>query len=83
MKKFIINISYSWGEEENPIEIEAENKWDAFAHMCNLALKEFRISHAENPEYFDNGSLKVFPEKVVLHYGYDDEECYYELKEEI
>ena len=81
MKKFIINISYSWGDEEEPIEIEAENKYKALGYMCDLAVKELCIELQEWPEYSDNNAMKVFENKIILHYGHDDEECYYELEE--
>ena len=81
MKKFLINISYSWGDEEEPIEIKAENKWKPIEYMCNLAIKEYRIECEEHPEYADQTTIKFFEDKIVLHYGHDDEECYYELEE--
>ena len=81
MKKFIINISYSWGDEEESIKMNVADKWMAFGHMCNLAIKELGIECDEHPEYAENTMMKVFEDKIILHYGHDDEECYYELKE--
>lgn len=53
----------------------------AFGHMCNLAIKELGIECGEHPEYAENTMMNVFENKIILHYGHDDEECYYELKE--
>jgi hypothetical protein len=81
MKKFVINISYSWGYEEEPIKMNVTDKWIAFGHMCSLVIKELGIEYEEHPEYTENTMVKVFEDKIILHYGHDDEECYYELKE--
>jgi hypothetical protein len=81
MKKFVINISYSWGDEEEPIKMNVADKWMAFRHMCNLAVKELSIECDEHPEYAEYTTMKVFENKIIIHYGHDNEECYYELEE--
>ena len=74
MKKFIIKIKYSWGDEEEPILINSKNKTDAFNYMIDLAIKEHN----------DDISIRIFPKDydILLDYGYDETQCYYELKEE-
>lgn len=85
MKKFIINISYSWGEAEEPIEINALTEYGAFTQMMDLALKEVAVSMEMNycfaPTNPTTVCLDMCNRKIILHYGYDDEECYYELEE--
>jgi hypothetical protein len=81
MKKFIINIKYSWGDEEEPIIVETDNKEDAFNHMIDLAVKEIKETTKEHDEDI---FIRIFPQDfdILLDYGYDGEQCYYELKEE-
>ena len=81
MKKFIIKIGYSWSDEEEPIKMNAADKWGPFNHMCNLAIKEYQIECQEHPEYANETVIKIFENKIIVHYGHDDEECYYELEE--
>ena len=81
MKKFIIKIKYSWGDEEEPIIIENYNKEDAFNYMIDLAIKETKTTIKEHEgDIF----IRIFPKDfdILLDYGYDGEQCYYELKEE-
>ena len=82
MKKFEIIINYSWGDEESPIEIEKECKEDAFEYMFELATKELKTCLQEQG-YEEPYNLKIYPDenKIILWYGYDCEECYYELIE--
>ena len=85
MKEFIIKISYSWGDKEEPIEHSAKNEYDAFMHMIDLASTEAKVSMEMDGDLteINSTSIKIYPSlrKIVLHYGYDDEECYYELEE--
>ena len=78
--KFEINISYSWGDEESPIEIEAECVEDAFNCMVDLATEEIKTSLREWREPHE---LRINPNdnEIIVWYGYDDERCYYKLKE--
>ena len=80
MKKFEIHISYSWGDEESPIEIEKESIEEAFGYMIDLAIKELKTSLQE---WNEPHNIRVYPNesKVTLWYGYDDENCYYKLVE--
>lgn len=85
MKKFIINISYSWGDEEEPVEFEAESEYDAFMYMIDLAATEAKVSMELDNDLSEISptNIRIYPSdrKITLHYGYDDEECYYELEE--
>lgn len=80
MKKFRIRIDYSWGDEEDPIEIEREYEGEAFEYMLDLAMTEVKTSlqewHAQHTLIIDSTLGRV-----VLCYGYDNEECYYTLEE--
>lgn len=80
MKKFKININYSWGDEESPIKIEKECMEDAFDYMIDLAINELKTSLQE---WREPHNIRVYPNenKVTLWYGYDDENCYYKLVE--
>lgn len=81
MKKFVINISYSWGEEEDPITFEAENKISAFEYMLDFMMKELKITVLENE---DNATVEIFhaKNKIILHYDHDGQNCTYQLMEE-
>ena len=67
MKKFVINISYSWGEEENPITFEAENKISAFEYMLDFMMKELKITVLENEELVE--LLKLHNIEVISKDG--------------
>ena len=77
---FKICISYSWGDEEEPIEFDTNNVEEAFDCMMDLAVKELKTCIKEHKGKYD---LKIHwhNRKITLHYGYDNEECYYELLE--
>ena len=81
MGKFIIRIKYSWGDEEEPILINSKNKTDAFNHMIDLAVKETKTTIKEHD---DDIIIRIFPKDydLILNYGYDGEQAYYDLKEE-
>lgn len=81
MKKFVINIEYSWGEEEYPIEIKCETKEDAFKNMLDLAHKEIEETISSWPEHNISLYIKPYMDMITLDYGYDNSECYYKLKE--
>jgi hypothetical protein len=81
MKKFEIRITYSWGDEESPIEIESEYKEEAFERMIDLAATEAKVSLESHEDSQINISILPWKDKIILHYGYDNEECYYELVE--
>lgn len=81
MYKYKININYSWGDEEEPIEFEAKNTYDAFCRVIDMAMEESKISLGCNEDADFDIYIKPSEQKVILHYGYDDEECYYELEE--
>jgi hypothetical protein len=79
--KFEIRISYSWGDEESPIEIEAEYKEEAFERMIDLAAQEAKVSLESHEDSQINIFILPWEDKIILHYGYDNEECYYKLVE--
>ena len=85
MKDFVINISYSWGETQDPIKISALNEYGAFMQMMDLATKEAKASMEMNycfaPTNPTTACFDICNSRITLHYGYDNEECYYELKE--
>lgn len=80
MKTFEIRIGYSWGDEEEPVVVESESVEEAFDKMIDMAYRELKVSLQENREAH---SIVVDPDnnKITLWYGYDSEECYYELVE--
>ena len=83
--KYYIHISYSWGDRESPVEYEAESEYDAFMYMIDLAAKEAQVSMELNDELTEMNptNIKIIPSerKIILHYGNDDEECYYTLND--
>lgn len=81
MKKFIISIKYSWGDEEEPIEIKRETEEDAFKYMLDIAHKETEETISCWPEYDVYLYVKPYMNMITLCYGHDNTECYYELKE--
>lgn len=85
MKEFEIRISYSWGDEEDPVEYSAENEYRAFLYMIDLAATEAKVSMELDDDLTETNptNIRIYPSerKITLHYGSDDEECYYELVE--
>ena len=83
--KYYIHISYSWGDRESPVEYEAESEYDAFMYMIDLAAKEAQVSMELDDELTEMNptNIKIIPieRKIILHYGNDDEECYYTLND--
>lgn len=71
-----IRIWYSWGDEEAPIEVP-ENT-DAWEYMKKLAVNEAAIAFYEHEDEGEIG-LMFYEDKgkIILHYPYDDEYCYY------
>lgn len=84
MKDFIIKISYSWGDKEQDIEIQKDNKLNAFIYMLGLAKEEVLNSINDGHEY-DSFNLKVESnnDSITLTYEYDNEMCYYKLIQKI
>lgn len=72
----MINIEYSWGDKEEPVEVP-EGK-DAWEFMLELALKECKI---ECQEHCGEGAIKIIPDEdgIELHYC-DGEICYYTIQ---
>ena len=75
MNKKWIQIGYSWGDQEEAIEVH-ENA-DAWELTKKLAINEAEAACIDHPEY--EIGLRLFPDKnkIALHYLYDDEYCYY------
>lgn len=84
MKDFIIKISYSWGDKEHDIEIQKDNKLNAFMYMLGLVKEEISntIYDGHEEDYFN---LQVEPnnDSITLTYEYDNEMCYYKLIQKI
>ena len=74
-----IQIWYSWGDQESPVEVPEGT--DAWEYMKKLVIDEAEVSQEGHDE--ENG-IRFYPEedKIVLHYGYDDEYCYYLITDE-
>ena len=84
MKDFIIKISYSWGDKEHDIEIQKDNKLNAFMYMLDRAKQEISNTIYDNHEE-DSFNLKVEPnnDSITLTYEYDNEMCFYKLIQKI
>lgn len=71
-----IQIWYSWGDQESPVEVP--EGMDAWEYMKKLAVDEAEVSFFEHEDEGEIGlSFYADEGKIVLHYGYDDEHCYY------
>lgn len=74
MKKWI-QIWYSWGDQESPVEVP--NGTDAWEYMVQLATKESKIELVEHePDIDVMIQLSRNMDKVTLHYT-DGHRCYY------
>ena len=84
MKDFTIKINYSWGVKEHDIEIQKDNKLNAFMYMLGLAKEEISNTIYDGHEE-DSFNLKVEPnnDSITLTYEYDNEMCYYKLIQKI
>lgn len=78
---FGIEISYSWGEQEDGLYGSYSTETDAFRDMCLLAGKE---AYEQNTEFWEEKPCVIyvdaFEKKVDLHYKSDDTWCYYRVK---
>jgi len=81
METYEIDISYSWGDEEEPVEIEAPDESTAFDIMLDMAVREIKTCFRDGQNECSY-TLTVMPwnNQIILYYGYDDEECYYYLR---
>lgn len=73
MKKWI-QIWYSWGDQESPVEVpEGADAWE---YMKKLAVDEADVSQEEYPY---GCGIWMYPDKdrIILQYYQDDEYCYY------
>lgn len=76
MQKYGVKITYSWGDEEPTIICDSKDT--AWAKAKLMAVNEAEITSGEHEceigLYFneDDG-------KIILHYTYDNEYCYYTL----
>ena len=80
MEKWI-QIWYSWGDQEPPVKVP--NGTDAWEYAKQLAVDEAEISFYEHEDDREIG-MQFFADegKIVLHYSYDDEYCYYLITDE-
>lgn len=71
----MIDIKYSWGDSEEPVEIP--DGQDAWEFMLELALKEARL---ECREHFSEGCVRIIPnaDNIELHYCNGDI-CHYSI----
>lgn len=78
MKKYI-QIWYSWGDQESPIEVPKGT--DAWEYMKQLVANEVFVSQEAYPE---GCTVYVYADenKVELKYHYDGEWCYYLITDE-
>ena len=76
MKEYGIEITYSWGDEE-PI-IKCKNKKDAWEKAKKMAVNEAKIV-SEDHECEIGLIFNKEENKIILHYTYDDEYCYYKI----
>lgn len=83
-KKYGIQITYSWGDEE-PIENYGtyNSKEDAFEQACILAAKEAYVQNEEFIQEHDYCIVTFVATEyaIDLYYAYDDEYCYYRIVE--
>lgn len=81
MKKYEIRITYSWGDEEVPIEIKCKYKEEAFERMIDLAATEAKVSLESCED--STIDIKILPteNRIILYYGHDYEYCIYKLVE--
>ena len=78
MSKYI-QIWYSWGDQESPVEVP--EGVDAWEHMEKIVAMEVFVSQEEEP-YGCTVYADVEQGKVDLVYHYDDEHCYYLITDE-
>lgn len=74
-----IQIWYSWGEQESPIEVK--DGIDAWEYLKQLVAKEVFVSQEEYP-YGCSVYAYVEGQRVEIHYHKDDEWCYYLITDE-
>ena len=81
MKDYIVKITYSSGQEEESIALQAYSSMEAFTKMLEIANTEVREIVRVIP--YAPVHLYVKPEAkgIVLWYGYDGTEAYYMLRE--
>lgn len=78
MKKYLLKISYSWGDEEPDIECKSFD--EAWRKAKEMAINEAEIVSEEH-ECEIGLSLCKTEWKISLHYTYDDEYCVYSIVE--
>lgn len=71
-----IQIWYSWGDQESPVEVPEGT--DAWEYAKKLAVDEAERDFSEHEDDGEIG-LQFFKSegKIILHYPSDDEHCYY------
>lgn len=80
-KKYKIDISYSWGESEEPVG-SYETKEDAFKNALRYAAMEAYVQNEEFEPYSNATIHADFAEyKVTLRYHSDEECCFYTVIE--
>lgn len=82
MEDFIIKIRNSDEYESELIFITRNNIKDAFDHMFDIALQNFKALMSENK--YEDLSIRVSSEcyDILIDYGYYGKQCYYRLIKE-
>ena len=79
LKKYLLKISYSWGDEETDQEFTSFE--DAWKEARSMATDEAEITSEEH-ECEIGLSFNKEEGKIILHYIYDDSYCYYKIEKE-
>lgn len=79
--KWILKISYSWGEEESSLEFN--NSEEAWETAKKYAFKEVQTASCEYGNEDANCEIGIIIDEkkghIDLHYMHDDTHCYYDV----
>lgn len=79
-EKYGIEITYSWGDEEEGLYGNYDTPEDAYEAMCQLAAKE---AFVQGEEYLPENTCSVYfnpaKKQIDLHYESDNTWCYYRI----
>lgn len=74
-----IQIYYSWGDQESPLEVPESE--DPFEYAFELALDEIRVATFEAEEAYHSINADRDSSLITLYYG-DGTYCYYQITED-
>lgn len=78
-KKQWVQIRYSWGDKEDPVEVpKGVDPWE---FMKTLAVNHVGEENAEYPSYEVGVLFRKDEGAIVLHYTRDNTRCFYQLTE--